>query len=85
METVHFNYNAPLLISQAETNSVPLPAVVALEQGEPLVITKVSVENQPAAKGTALSSGDVPSEKKIRTPAKKKKPAKKEDKPTGES
>ncbi len=46
MKLTTFSYTVPLLISQPEANSVPLPAVIGYEEGEPLVITIVNIEKE---------------------------------------
>lgn len=52
MQSVSFAYKVGKLISQAEANSIPLPAVISYEEGEPLIITQVNVE------GTGKKSTD---------------------------
>ena len=44
MQSASFAYKVGKLISQAEANSIPLPAVVSYEEGESLIITQVNVE-----------------------------------------
>ncbi len=39
-------YRVPLLVSQAEANSIALPAVISCEESKPLVITQVNVEKR---------------------------------------
>ncbi|MDP2974214.1 MAG: hypothetical protein Q8N60_04125, partial [Candidatus Diapherotrites archaeon] len=39
-------YRVPLLVSQAEANSIALPAVISFEESKPLVITQVNVEKR---------------------------------------
>ena len=46
MQSASFTYKAETMISQAEANSVPLPAVIGYKKGKPLVIAQVRVEKQ---------------------------------------
>jgi len=46
MQSVSFSYKMGTLLSQSETNSVPLPIVASYEIGEPLIITQVKVEKE---------------------------------------
>jgi hypothetical protein len=44
MQSATISYKTPILVSQAEANSVQLPAVVSYKQGKPLTIAQVKVE-----------------------------------------
>jgi len=67
MQSAVITYRAKKIVSQAEANSVPLPAVVDYEEGKPLVIMQVKVELQqektpqkPALKAKAGSTVSIP-------------------------
>ncbi len=46
MQSASVSYKTAKMISQAEANSIPLPAVVSYKQGKPLVIAQVKVEKK---------------------------------------
>lgn len=50
MQSASYSYAVPKMVSQAEANSIPLPAVISYEESEPLVITQVKVEKPKKAK-----------------------------------
>ncbi len=49
MQSWQIAYTVPKIVSQAEANSIPLPAVISYKEGKRLVITQVRVEKQPSA------------------------------------
>ena len=77
MQSTSFSYAVPLLISQAEANSVPLPAIIGYEEGDPLIITVVNVEKQKEAENLADEGEEL--KEKVKIP---KKPALKHKKKT---
>jgi hypothetical protein len=46
MQSASLSYKSGKIISQAEANSVPLPAVIRYRRGKPLVVTQVKIEKQ---------------------------------------
>ncbi|MBN2067736.1 MAG: hypothetical protein JW744_04675 [Candidatus Diapherotrites archaeon] len=44
MQSATISYSFPKLVSQAEANSIPLPAVIKCGEGQPLVVAQVRVE-----------------------------------------
>ena len=49
MQSWQIAYTVPKIVSQAEANSIPLPAVIGYKEGKRLVVTQVRVEKQPSA------------------------------------
>ena len=46
MQSASISYKVPIMVSQAEANSIPVPAVIKYVEGKPLVISQVKVEKQ---------------------------------------
>ncbi len=63
MQTTSFCYRVPLLVSPAEANSIPLPAVISLEEGEPLVIMQVKAQKEGKAEEKEAGQ-EMPAEEK---------------------
>jgi len=75
MQSASFSYKSETMISQAEANSVPLPAVIGYRKGKPLVIAQVRVEKQ-AEETPAKSKGKAVEKIRIRKKRIRKKKAK---------
>ncbi len=46
LQSASISYKAPTMVSQAEANSIPLPAIIKYREGKPLIIAQVNVEKQ---------------------------------------
>jgi len=46
MQSASISYNVEIMVSQAEANSIPLPAVIKYDEGKPLIIAQVKIEKQ---------------------------------------
>jgi len=80
MHSASILYRIPMLVSQEEANSIPLPAIIGYEESEPLVITQIKVERKAEpVERTAVKVVEIKqmAKKKAR---KKKRPAKKQEK-----
>jgi hypothetical protein len=49
MQSASVTYSVPKLISQAEANSVQLPAVASFKESEPLIVTQVKMDARQGA------------------------------------
>ena len=49
MQSASVTYSVPKLISQAEANSVQLPAAISFKESEPLIVTQIKMDAQQGA------------------------------------
>jgi len=49
MQSASVTYSVPKLISQAEANSVQLPAAISFKESEPLIVTQIKMDSQQGA------------------------------------